>query len=214
MQDARRQLVPEDGVQGDLFNQLQFRQLLINHNSGNKYNASARELRDHVAVLNIDRPGEDGFYGLHELEVTGGYTSATGGKDLSLTGFDIEVLPDSRLRFMLINHRIPMHYSVEEPATELDPTRVGANSTVEVFELSRGSFELQYKKSIVNDAVYTPNAIAATGDGGFLLTNDHESKVGRVSDTIRTQTYTLTKFLVSGSRNAMGRGFRLVLRLR
>jgi hypothetical protein len=75
------------------------------HNSGNKYNESARQLKDHVAVLNIDDRAEDG---IHELEVTGGYTSATGGKDLSLTGLDIEFLPDSRLRFFVINHRILM----------------------------------------------------------------------------------------------------------
>jgi hypothetical protein len=130
-----------------------------------------------VSVLKIDEPGNDGFYGLHQLEVTGNYKSALGGKDLSFVGFDIEVLPKDRLRFWMVNNQ-PY---VDAEGKLLDATKLGANSTVEVFELNRGSKELKYVKTIFNDAVWAPNSIAAIGDGSFLVTNDHDNKVSMVS---------------------------------
>jgi arylesterase/paraoxonase len=51
---------------------------------------------------------------------------------------------------------------------------------VEVFEHSRGSRQLEHIKTVFSDAVLTPNNIAATGDGGFLVSNDHDYKVSMV----------------------------------
>jgi len=140
---------------------------------GNKYNISGRTLTDHVSVLKIDEPGEDGLYRLHQLEVTGNYRSANGGKDLAVVGFDIEVIRKDRLRFWMVNNQPP----VDDEGNLLDATKLGANSTVEVFELTRGSTKWEHIKTIFSDAVFAPNNIAAVGDGSFLVTNDHDNKV-------------------------------------
>jgi len=69
---------------------------------------------------------------------------------------------------------------VDEDGNALDATIVGANATIEVFELTRGSLELEYVKTIVSDAVLTPNNVAATWNGGVVVTNDHNAKIGIV----------------------------------
>jgi len=130
-----------------------------------------------VSVLNIDEPGSDGLYGLHALGITGGYESSMGGKDIDILGIDFETLSDSRLRFWLTNHRPP----VDEEGLPLDATRVGANSTIEVFEHTRGSKNLEFVKTFVNEAIFTPNNIATTGQGSIFFANDHDTKTGRVS---------------------------------
>jgi hypothetical protein len=62
----------------------------------------------------------------------------------------------------------------------LDATVVGANATIEIFELNRGELELVHVKTIASDAVLTPNGVAATGNGGVVVTNDHNAKIGLV----------------------------------
>jgi hypothetical protein len=94
-------------------------------------------------------------------------------KEIDLNGFDVEVLEDYTLRFRLVNHRPPTNNATFKP---INAKKHGANSTIEVFDLTRGSNAFRYVKTITSDAVYTPNAIAATGDGGFLVTNDHTAK--------------------------------------
>ncbi|KAF7926666.1 uncharacterized protein EAE97_010175 [Botrytis byssoidea] len=141
---------------------------------GNLYNISQRTLEDHVSVLKIDEPGEDGLYGLHTLEVSGEYQGVDSHKSIDVHGFDVEFLSDSRLRFWMINHRP----AIDESGNFLDATKVGANSTVEVFDLVPGSKKLEFVKTVANPIIKTPNNIAATGDGGFVFTNDHSTKTG------------------------------------
>ncbi|RFU26868.1 hypothetical protein B7463_g9462, partial [Scytalidium lignicola] len=135
---------------------------------GSRYNTEARRGTDHVAVLNIDEPGIDGLYGLHQLKVSKGYKSAStdGGVELDLHGFDIQVLNNSRLRFWMINHRPPVNYALGE---QLDAWKVGANSTIEVFELAMGSSELEHIHTITSKAIITPNNLIVTNDGGVLF---------------------------------------------
>ena len=140
---------------------------------------------DHVAVMDIDQPGDDGLYGLRTLEITGAYQGASGGKEIDVHGFDIEILSQSKLRFWMINHRPP----VNEAGQPLDAKIVGANSTVEVFDLARGSAQWNYAKTVADDAILTPNNIATTGDGGFVVTNDHTTKTG----TVRLRCYPIEK---------------------
>ena len=111
------------------------------------------------------------MFGLSQLEPIGG-NSATENEVLGLHGFDVDELKNSKLRFWLINHRAP----VDVDKRVLDATKLGANSTVEVFEVIRGSNNMRHIKTIVNEAIATPNKLAATGDGGFLVTNDHSGK--------------------------------------
>lgn len=96
---------------------------------------------------------------------------------IDVHGFDIEILPDSQMRFWMINHRPP----IDESGNFLDATKLGGNSTVEVFDLKPGSTKLEYVKIIADPIIQTPNNIAATGDGGFVFTNDHSTKTGLVS---------------------------------
>ncbi|ESZ95425.1 hypothetical protein SBOR_4166 [Sclerotinia borealis F-4128] len=132
---------------------------------GDLYNVSKRTLKDHVSVLNIDEPEDDGLYGLYQLEITGGYKGVDSHNSLDVHGFDVEYMPDSRLRFWMINHRPP----VDESGNFLDAATLGANSTVEVFDLAPGSTKLEYVKTIADPIIQTPNGIAATRDGGILF---------------------------------------------
>ncbi|KAJ5456745.1 hypothetical protein N7530_012019 [Penicillium desertorum] len=147
---------------------------------GGKYNVSARSHTDHIAVLNIDEPGPDGLYGLRQLKV-GGYDD-----DLDLIAFDVRRV-DGRLRFWLINHRPPVDPTTGE---SLDAYAIGANSTIEIFDLDDASETLEYVKTIASDAIISPNNLAVDNDGlGFVITNDHNAKVG---------TFIELEFLIGG----------------
>lgn len=132
---------------------------------------SSRPGGDHVSVLKIDEPGKDGLFGLHTLR-TVGYKGVTSAGSLDVHGFDVEALDDSRLRFWMINHRPP----VDEKNIVLDANKLGANSTIEVFEVTRGSSEMVHFSTISSEVIATPNKVAAVGDGGVLMTNDHNQK--------------------------------------
>lgn len=142
--------------------------------SGSLFNVSARSRTDHISVLNIDEPGVDGFYGLHQLKID--YAG-----DLDLQGFDVKRIGD-RQRFWLINHRPPVDPATGEP---LDPRKVGANSTIEMFDLDTPSSTLVHVKTIASEAIISPNNLAVAADGiGFLVTNDHDAKAGMFRDLV------------------------------
>ncbi|KAJ6024031.1 calcium-dependent phosphotriesterase [Penicillium herquei] len=137
--------------------------------SGDLLNVSARDRADHIAVLDIDDPGSDGLYGLHQLNIGSEYSG-----DLDLHGIDARRIGD-KLRFWLINHKPPVNPKTGEP---LNAFKVGANSTVEIFDLKLGSDTLQHVKTIFSDAIVTPNDLAVDEDGiGFAVTNDHTNKI-------------------------------------
>lgn len=159
----------------------------VNFRAG-QLNISARTQKDHISVLSLDDPGKDGFYGLHTLTIPTTYRGATGGQDIDLHGMDVEVLPDNRLRFWLINHRPP----IDVEGRLMNATKFGANSTVEVFEMERGAKSLEFVKTIASNVIVTPNGIAATGDGGFVITNDHAAK-GKISFSPTSNVTRLTK---------------------
>ncbi|KAJ5101828.1 hypothetical protein NUU61_004050 [Penicillium alfredii] len=141
---------------------------------GSHLNVSARSRTDHISVLNIDHPGPDGLYGLHTLSVGDEYTD-----DLDLVGFDVRKVAGG-LRFWLINHRPPVNPTTGE---FLDAWAVGSNATIEVFDLTRGSSTLKYVKTIVSEALVAPNNLAVDDDGvGFMVTNEHGSKVGALRE--------------------------------
>ncbi|KAJ6108635.1 hypothetical protein N7523_009958 [Penicillium sp. IBT 18751x] len=140
---------------------------------GNKYNISARLRTDHISVLDIDQPGPDGLYGLRQLKI-GGYQD-----DLDLVGFDVRRI-EGRLRFWLINHRPPVDSATGE---FLDAYAMGANSTIEIFDLDDDTEILEHVKTIASDAIISPNNLAVEEDGlGFVITNDHNSKTGMFRD--------------------------------
>jgi hypothetical protein len=141
---------------------------------GSLFNVSARSRTDHISVLNIDEPGPDGLYGLHQLKFD--YPG-----DLDLHGFDIKRIGDQQ-RFWLINHRPPVDPATGEP---LNPRKVGANSTIEIFDLEASSSTLVHVKTISSEAIISPNNLAVANDGvGILVTNDHDEKAGMFRDRV------------------------------
>jgi hypothetical protein len=127
-------------------------------------------------VLDIDHRGEDGMYGLRHLEVTGNYKGINRKNDnvLDLHGFGVRRLDGPRLQFFIINHRPPIS-PIDGNVVE-NTNEVGANSTLEIFELARGSSKLEFVKTIVNEHLIAPNDVAWVGKGHILVTNDHLSK--------------------------------------
>ena len=135
-------------------------------------NNRGRSKADHMVVLDIDNPGDDGLFGQRDLKLSG-YVDSLGGKAIDLHGFDVEILDENSLRFYLINHRPPVNETLE-----LDAAKFGANSTMEIFDVVRGkeATEMKWVRTIADEAIYTPNKVTATKDGGFLLTNDKYAK--------------------------------------
>jgi hypothetical protein len=101
-----------------------------------------------------------------------GYEGATGDSTLDTLGFDVEIIDAEMLRFWLVNLRPP----VDANRKYLDATKIGANSTIDVFDLKRGKDVMVHVKTVSDPAVWTPNGIAAMGDGSFVTTNDHSTK--------------------------------------
>ena len=119
-------------------------------------------------VLNIDEPGTDGLHGLYELELSSNFPG-----DLNLHGFDAKRVGDN-VRFWFINHK---PFANQTTGELLDAGTLGANSTVEVFDLASDSTTLSHVKTIASDAIITPNNLAVDAEGiGFVVSNDHSEK--------------------------------------
>lgn len=78
---------------------------------------------------------------------------------------DIEVLED-RLRFWMLNHR---------PAVDVagdilqDATKFGANSTIEVFDHTRGPSKLEHVRTISSESIISPNSLVRVRNFGSSL---------------------------------------------
>ncbi|RDL41400.1 Uncharacterized protein BP5553_01379 [Venustampulla echinocandica] len=144
---------------------------------GDKLNASGRTPNGHFVALNIDSPGPDGNYGASRLQITGDYLGPAGSRAIDPNGFDVEILPNNRLRFWMTNVRPPVDAVSGE---YLDATKVGANGTVESFELIRGGDTLKWTGTFGANGgvVHSPNKVAADLNGGFVVTNDHSTPIG------------------------------------
>jgi hypothetical protein len=130
-----------------------------------------------LIALDIDDPGAVGLFNMRSIKPIG-YKGATGNSDLDLLGFDVQVLDDNTMRFYFVNQRPP----VGAFNNIIDATKIGANSTIEIFETRKGEEAMRHVRTIWNDQIWTPNRVAAVGDGSgaFLVTNDHSVKVGWV----------------------------------
>lgn len=124
--------------------------------------------------MNIDSPGSDGNYGAHRLQITGNYLGPAGSKAIDPNGFDVEILSNNRLRFWMTNLRPPVDVASGE---FVDAASIGANSTVESFELVRGENELKWTGTFgANDGnLHSVNKVAADLNGGFVVSNDHSA---------------------------------------
>ena len=70
-----------------------------------------------------------------------------------------------KLYFWLVNNRP----RVSKTGRYLDQL----NATVKLFQADRGADVLVHVKTFAHGEILTPNKPAATGDGGFVVANDH-----------------------------------------
>ena len=152
--------------------------MVLTDASVNKVNATGRRPGGSELIkLDIDQPGDDGLFNLRAIKPLG-YTGATGDNSLDLLGLDAQILDADTVHFYFVNQRPP----VDAAQNILDSSALGANSTIEVFEMKKGEDQMRHLRTIWSPAVWTPNRIAALGNGTLLVTNDHSVKVGLVSD--------------------------------
>jgi arylesterase/paraoxonase len=146
-----------------------------------RLNNSGRSKTDHFSVLSLDTPGADGLHNLRTLK-TSGYSGTRGDNVLDLHGFDVDVIGGNALRLWAVNHRPPL-----DPVTgsEVDAAIVGANSTVEVFEIERHGDTLQHIETYADALIQTPNRVTPTGENGFVMTNDKSVKGKYIKPTKR-----------------------------
>lgn len=135
---------------------------------------SGRTPNGHFVALNIDLPGLDGNYGASRLQISGDYAGPGGSHAIDPNGFDVEILPNNRLRFWMTNLRPPVDVI---SGKFVDATNIGANATVESFELVRGENTLKWTGTFgANDGVvHSANKVAADLNGGFVVSNDHSA---------------------------------------
>lgn len=141
---------------------------------GNLYNASARSLTDHIAILDIDHLDLQPRLPVPRQLKVDGYDGA-----LDLHGFDVRHIGD-KVRFWLINHKPFVNSTTGEI---LDPSTLGANSTIEIFDLNKEKETLEHVKTLSSDAIISPNNLAVEADGiGMIISNDHKGKTGTFRD--------------------------------
>lgn len=139
-----------------------------------KLNATGRRPGgSELIALDIDYPGHDGLFNLRGIKPAG-YAGATGDDTLDLLGFDAQILDGDTIQFYFVNQRPP----IGAFNNVIDASVLGANSTIEVFEMRRGEDQMRHMRTIWSPAVHTPNRVAALGQGAFLVTNDHSVKTG------------------------------------
>ena len=142
-----------------------------------KLNATGRRPETSgLIALDIDYPGADGLFNLRPVKPAG-YTGATGDNTIDFVGFDAQILDGDTIQFYFVNARPP----VGAFNNIIDASKVGANFTIEIFEMRRGEDQMRHLRTIWSPAVWAPNRIAAVGGGAFFVTNDHSVTVGLVS---------------------------------
>lgn len=135
---------------------------------------SGRPNNDYVAILDTKATGP-----IAKRITKVKPTSFSG--TLNLHGISVYEVPAKSselkptLRIFLNNHRPPI-----DPVskTVMDASKVGANSTFELFEATLGESRMRHIRTYVGDAIRTPNRPAAVGPDSFVFTNDHRVKTG------------------------------------
>lgn len=122
-------------------------------------------------AIRIDESTSDGQFRMHSIRPQN-YEGATGDSTLDLLGFDVNAKRKDALEFWLINQRPP----VDAQKKYVDATKIGSNVTIEVFNYAKGAQQMEHVKTILHPEIYSPNMIALTKKGGFVVTNDHSSK--------------------------------------
>lgn len=135
------------------------------------------------AISRLDASGvsEDDHVAVYDYETNSitrlSFTGLSSPSGISLHGMDVVISTQepSTLYVYLVNHRKP---------TSGDPSRVGADSVIEVFETRFGDGELRHIRTFEDPAVIiTPNDVVGSPDGkSAYFTNDHAQKSGLKRD--------------------------------
>ncbi|KAH8803297.1 hypothetical protein F5884DRAFT_805042 [Xylogone sp. PMI_703] len=137
-------------------------------------NASGRSLTDKMAVL--DTRGKGSIASRLKWIDMENFSGINGDGTITMHGIDVREIPNSnKLKILLVNHRPPV-----DPATGefLDSTKIGANSTLEVFEMTIGGDSMTHVKTYADEAIQMPNRAQWVDDNSFVFTNDHDRKIG------------------------------------
>ncbi|EEY16610.1 conserved hypothetical protein [Verticillium alfalfae VaMs.102] len=136
--------------------------------NGGKYDPSGQSQRDAIVALDLDLPHLDAS-SVRVLK-TEGYTGTAGDRLLNLvgfTGFESTEKGEDKITLFAVNNRPPLDLRTGKP--NINPGQVGANSTIEVFETSAGAASLKHIRTYANDAIATPNRVAALAKDLFTL---------------------------------------------
>jgi hypothetical protein len=144
-----------------------------------------------LIALDVDEPGVDGLFNMRSIKPIGYHgAKGEGDSELDLLGFDAEILDGDTINFYFVNERPP----VGPFNNYIDASVVGANSTIDIFEMRRGEETMRHLRTIWSGAVITPNRIAVLGQGNFVVTNDHSVKTGLVRSLVTSSDYWLTAY--------------------
>lgn len=143
-------------------------------------NATGRSLTDRMAVLDTRGTGPiESRLKWIEME---DFSGINGDGSITMHGLDVRPLANSdKVRVLLVNHRP----SVDPVTGEyLDSAKIGANSTIEVFEMSLHGNSMKHVKTYANEVIRTPNRAQWVDDNSFVFTNDHDNKCGPVRASV------------------------------
>ncbi|KAI6363580.1 hypothetical protein MCOR25_005863 [Pyricularia grisea] len=150
-------------------------------------NWEKRSLNDAVIVADLEKP--DGDFFVTRVLSTHGYEGISGDNErLYLHGIDgLEVQSEDgkpKISIALINHKAAVD---AETGKVLDPSAVGGNSTVEIFETGPDATELRHVRTYAHPNITVPNRATFAGDdadAGIYVTNESKTKVGFLANMI------------------------------
>lgn len=139
--------------------------------NGDHYDLAKRPNDDYFAIL--DTKGTGPVAERIKKIKPQGFAGNDGQGSYNLHGFGVYLGAggagsDDLMRLFVINHR---------PQPEAD--RIGANSTIEIFESALGSSTMRHIRTHYDPAVIsTPNDLVPVGPDAFVFSNDHSVKLG------------------------------------
>lgn len=165
-------------------------------------NWEKRSLNDAVIVADLEKP--DGDFFVTRVLSTHGYEGISGDNErLYLHGIDgLEVQSEDgkpKISIALINHKAAVD---AETGKVLDPSAVGGNSTVEIFETGPDATELRHVRTYAHPNITVPNRATFAGDdadAGIYVSNESKTKVGFVS----VPSPDLTKYRLSPANDSI-----------
>lgn len=123
-------------------------------------------------AIYIDEPRKDGLFKMHKVQPTH-YGSTPGDGHLDLTGFDVEIVDSSTIRFWLLNQR-PLY----DATGLMDHSKKGVNTTIDVYEYRNGEKSMRHIATSWSPKLHSPNKIAWVGANNFVVSNDRSAQAG------------------------------------